>query len=328
MENGGTRAQNGDKGEHRGLRSAISLIIAAIFILAIAIYVYFHLGEFKEILQRGVPKAVVASMAGSIFLTYMVNARILRKAVLIHKVRLPVIENISLTYATSALNYFMPLKGAVGLRAIYLKRRFNLPLTDFVSQLMVVAVITLVVSAAFALLGLLALGGRYEGRAATLVGVYFALVLVLGSSAMILGRLKIKLPQRLMDFVISWNRYLGNPGILLEIVALDIIYYLLWSLTNWLALSAFQVTLSPAEAFFYTSLQIHALIINLTPAGLGVVEAMGVFAGSILDFSPATALLAQGLSRVMAMGVLCLFGILGWAHLSIIKKDRQSVKDV
>jgi uncharacterized membrane protein YbhN (UPF0104 family) len=302
----------------------LSLILTILFFLGIFFYVFSHLDDFRSILSRRVPTLHILLLICSIFLTYLVNARILRRALLVHQVKVPLMENLSLTYATTAANYFMPFKGAVGLRALYLRRRFELPLKDFISQLMMVSVITLGISSIFALLGLIFLPKDVGGKSAILVGIYFTAVIVLGLASLILGKLGVKLPKRLMGFLESWDRYRANTLIFSELLVLDTIYYLLWCLTNYLALSAFQVKLNLFESFFYTSLQIHALIINLTPAGLGIVEAMSVFAGSILDFSPAEALLAQGLSRLCAIFILSLCGVIGWLHLVSIGGKKKS----
>jgi uncharacterized membrane protein YbhN (UPF0104 family) len=301
----------------RFIQIVLSLLLTALFVFLLARYVSAHLDEFRELLSRPIPKTHLALLALAVFLAYLANAWTLRDAILVHGVRVPFMENLSLTLSTSAANYFLPFKGAVGLRGLYLHRRLGVSVTDFASQLLVVTVITMGVSSVFALVGIFVLGleNIQNEKAAHALSVYFALVPILAVLMVALGRLGVKLPRRLRDFVLSWDRYRASTWLLTRIILLDALYYLAWCLVNWLALSAFQVRLSPQGIFFYTSLQIHTLILNLTPAGLGVVEAGSVLAGSVLDFSPAEALLAQGLSRLTAIAVLTATGTLGWAHL-------------
>ncbi|MDR2200070.1 MAG: flippase-like domain-containing protein [Deltaproteobacteria bacterium] len=323
-ETGATPPSGGDAPRRRGLsrlRIALSLCLTLLFLLLLLRYVSNHLDEFKELLRRPLSRSRLSLLALALFSVYLVNAEIFRKALRAHRVFLPFAENLSLSYATTALNYFLPFKGAVGLRALYLSRRHSLSLTDFLSQLFVISFTTLTVSSLLALPGLALLsGGRDGGRAAFVCALYFALVPALCLASLFSGKLQNLAPAKIKVFLSSWDRYRRNPALLGELVFWNLLYYLAWCLANHLALGAFQVRLGPLEVFFYTSLQIHGLIINLTPAGLGVVEAAGVFAGSILDFSPAEALLAQGLSRLTAVAVLGLAGIVSWFHLLALKK--------
>jgi uncharacterized membrane protein YbhN (UPF0104 family) len=317
--NGGDAPLGQAKPRRRGrlLQIVLSLILTGLFVFLLARYVSAHLDEFRELLSRPIPKTHLALLGLAVFLAYLFNAWTLRDAILVHGIRVPFLENLSLTLSTSAANYFLPFKGAVGLRGLYLHRRLGVGVTDFASQLLVVTVITMGVSSIFALGGIFAIGleNTHNEKAAHALTVYYALVPVLGVIMVALGRLEVRLPRRLKAFVVSWDRYRASPWLLTRIIFLDALYYLSWCLVNYLALSAFQVRISPQGVFFYTSLQIHTLILNLTPAGLGVVEAGSVLAGSVLNFSPAEALLAQGLSRLTAIAVLTATGILGWAHL-------------
>jgi uncharacterized membrane protein YbhN (UPF0104 family) len=100
-------------------------------------------------------------------------------------------------------------------------------------------------------------------------------------------------------------------------------YFLSWSLLTWLSLALFSVRLSVAGIFFYAAGQIHTTLINLTPAGLGLVEAFGVYAGQELGFSPAQALSAQAVNRLTAVAILAVIGLWGWIYLSA-KLKRKS----
>lgn len=304
----------------RRLRAAISIILTLLFAAGLWLYVSSHMGEFRELASRPLPKARVALLALSVFLAYFVNSELVRRAFLAHGVRIPVLENLALGFATSAANYFLPFKGATGLRALYLSRRLGLRLQDFVTQLLLVSVLSMGLSSAFALLGLALVRipdtGAFGPGVPRILALYFLLVLALAVASVAFGAFGIRPPRFLRGLAESWDRYRRAPRLFLGMLALDLLWYLCWCAANWFALSSFGARLGLSETFLYTSLQIHALLINITPAGLGVAEAFGVFAGQALDFGAAEALLAQGLSRVSAICVLCVFGLLGWAYLA------------
>jgi uncharacterized membrane protein YbhN (UPF0104 family) len=310
------------------LRLALGVGLTAIFLLLLAWYVSSHLDEFRGLLERPIARWRIALICLSLLLVYAVNAEIVRKALRMHAVEAPFRENLSLNLAASAANYLLPFKGAVGLRALYMHQSFGLRYRDFISQLVAVSIITLGISSLFALPGLLSTGLGTEGeeggrRAALLLSLYFLLVIVLGALTFLLGGRGKRLPAFLQGFADSWGRLRGSPSLLGGVILLDALYYLLWCAVNWLSLSAFQVSLSPLEVCFYTSMQIHSLIINLTPAGLGVVEAASVLALGVLDFTPAAALMAQGLSRLCAAAVLAVSGAAGWAYLAFKRRQRK-----
>jgi uncharacterized membrane protein YbhN (UPF0104 family) len=256
---------------------------------------------------------------------YLFNGQILRQAQRVHSLDLPFWENLALTYATSAINYYLPLKGAMGLRAYYLKTQFKLPVTDFLSQITLIGLISLCLSSFFALIGLLQMG--VQGRLGTILCLYFLAVCLLGTSLIFVAKLPFKLPKFLTGPLNSWDSFRQNPRTLISIVCLDILYYLMWCLGHWFSLRSFNIHLNLWETLFYAGGQIHSLLINLTPAGLGVMEAFSVFAGQILNFSPAEALLAQGLNRFSAICVLGVLGTISWGYLLYLKRKKSKNLD-
>jgi uncharacterized membrane protein YbhN (UPF0104 family) len=265
--------------------------------------------------------APLALLPLAYFLTYLVNGEINRWALKVHALEISFRENLALTLSTAAVNYFLPFKGALALRALYLKTRHGLTLADFLSQAALVTVATLSLSSLFALLGLLFWGGGEE-KARLALGLYFFLILAAGVASLAVGRLPLRLPGQMAAVLASWDRYRKNPRWLASVIFADALYYSLWCFANWLSLDAIGVRLSLSATLFYGAGQIHALLINLTPAGLGVMESFSVFAGKLLDFAPAEALLAQAVNRLSAVAILVVTGLMGWAYLTFFLKKK------
>jgi uncharacterized membrane protein YbhN (UPF0104 family) len=289
--------------------------------LLIYIYVKEHLFEFRLILTQDLILKYLYFIPFGVFLFYLVNSEILRLSLLFHGVKISFCENLSLTFAASLINNVIPLKGAVGLKALYLKKRHGLFFTDFLAQTALIALITLSIASLFALIGLIFLNAPWT-KPRLILSVYFALGLLLVFFIPFIK--KIPYPQKLrplMESILIFNK---KPHLILKIILLDILYFFFWTFINWLSLSSLGLDVGFFSSLFYAGGQIHTLIINLTPAGFGVMEAYSVFAGGILGFSPAEALVAQGFLRLGTVLVLSFFGLIGYFHL--IKNRTKSFK--
>jgi hypothetical protein len=266
------------------------------------------------------PPEAPALLALSVLLTYCANAAVVRLTLLAHSLHIPRLENLALVLSTSAANTFLPFKGAAALRAYYLKSRHGLSLADFLSQSLLVSLLALAAASLAGLAGLLAAKGLTPGPALALEA-YFAGTFALFVLLVFSGRLPMNPPGRLGRLWRSWGRYREVPGLLAKVAFWDAVFFALWCLSNRLALQTFGVELGPAEALFWAGGQVHSLLINLTPAGLGVMEAWSVFAGQTAGLDPAEALLAQGLFRLETFAVLGGSGLWGWIYLTRLKRN-------
>ncbi|MDR2350666.1 MAG: flippase-like domain-containing protein [Deltaproteobacteria bacterium] len=320
---------NADGGEKKGKgrRIALGLLLTLVFLLAILWYVRDRAGEFRELAGRipGISSLWPAFLG--VFLVYLANGETVRLSLRFRGTRLPFLENQALNFAASALNWFVPFKGAAGLKALYLNKRHGLRVSDFLAQTAMVGVLTLSLSSFFALLGLagLAAGGKTPGPAGTPLVLYFGATLALGAFLIFKGKLPFPLPGRLAPLAASWETFRKNPWLMAKTALADSSYFLAWTLTNRFCLEATGIEVNLWGALFYAGGQVHTLLMNLTPAGLGLMEAYAVFAGSILGFTPAGALLAQGIFRLSAVAVLSATGLLGYLYLTFAKAKGKGV---
>jgi hypothetical protein len=311
------------KGQRR-LKIALSVLLTAVFLGLIVWYALSHLEEFRDVWQRPLSKTVLLALALSTFGSFILNGEVLRRALLAHDLRIGFKENLALTLVTTAAGYIIPLKGGSSLRAIYLKACHKMPFTYFISQLVAVTVITLAVASFFSTLSLLWVAYS-RGLENYLFLAYFGLTFIGGlSSFFIIGHLPLKrLPAIFRSLAEGVDRFRQTPGLLRSVVWLEMGYFMTLALMNWLCLYAFQVTLSPGEALFLAGGQMHSVIVNLTPAGLGLTEAFSVLAGKVAGYSPAEALLSQALNRSFSIAILLLASLWGWAHIGAIIKDGR-----
>jgi uncharacterized membrane protein YbhN (UPF0104 family) len=146
-------------------------------------------------------------------------------------------------------------------------------------------------------------------------------------SILFLGRAPLKLPAFPARALSGWDKVRSTPGLIRGLALLQALWFFAWALVNWLSLAAFQVRLAPGDLMFYAAGQIHATLLNLTPAGIGVVEAVSVMIGRTMEVDPAQALSAQALTRLSAIASLAVLGSWGWLHLSKLPVAKSSPED-
>ncbi|MDR1110941.1 MAG: flippase-like domain-containing protein [Deltaproteobacteria bacterium] len=308
----------------RPLMMALSLALTACLVGAIAWFVHGHIGEFRELWAKPIPKSILALMPVAWLLMIVSNSELLRWPMTAFGLRLSFLEGLALTAATTAVNYLIPLKSGSGLRGLYIAAGRGLAVTDYVAQLVSVTTMTLSTASLFAFGGLAAIWAQGRSPSPVLMA-YFGGTFLLGlASVLFLGRLPFRLPKRLRALAQGWDGLRSATGLMARLAFLQIVYFLSWALCNWLSLAAFGVRLSLAEVFFFCGGQIHTTIVNLTPAGLGVVEAFSVYASDVMEFTPAQALSAQALNRLTAVSMLAFLGLWGWLYLSALMRRRKT----
>jgi uncharacterized membrane protein YbhN (UPF0104 family) len=301
---------------------ALSLILTAILIWGIATFVRGHIQEFRELWRNPIPAPVLALLPVSWLLMVVLNSELLRWPLTAYGLRLTFLEGLALTMAATAINYVIPVKSGSGLRGLYLASGKGMRLANLLAVFGSITAMTLTTASIFAFMGLSYLWAQGH-RPSPLLPLYFGGAALLGlGTVLFLGRLPFKLPRRLQAIAEGWDLPRSNGRLFLLLTALQAAYFLGWAFFNWLTLAAFGVYLNPFEIFFFCGGQIHATIINLTPAGLGVVEAFSVYAGQVMDFTPAQALSAQGLNRLTAVIMLAVFGLWGWLYLTRLLRRR------
>ncbi|MDR1083510.1 MAG: flippase-like domain-containing protein [Deltaproteobacteria bacterium] len=295
----------------------LSLSLTALLAFLAYVYVRNHWEEFSFLWSRPIGYRLWLTVGAAYTLTLVFNSEILRLGIVVQGTDIKFLEGLALNMSTMAANYFIPLKGGAGLRAIYFLSRYRMPLTNFISQLLAISVHTLAVGSFLALISLLVMAPeRFQGP---LVG-YFAVTFGLGlGSLLYLGRINLTRFPKLNNLAKGWDLFRADKKALFKLTVFQLAYYFSLALVNHLCFKAFHISLSLPQALFYSAGQIHSTIINLTPAGLGIVETFGILAGQILGFSPAHALMAQGLNRLTQLSVMVLISLWGWPYLNRLK---------
>jgi uncharacterized membrane protein YbhN (UPF0104 family) len=229
------------------------------------------------------------------------------------------LECISLSVVTTAVNMLVPLQGGAGVRAVYLKHRHGFEYSNFLATLygyQVLRVLVCAVGAAVAVLTMV-LGESREVSVSLLVGV--AICLGVSLAACCLPRIRVTgnwLCDRLASFTEGWHALRANPKCLARMSFWVTLQLVTEVLTFWAACSAIGVRLSAAEAVAIATLSLLATVVGLTPGGLGLYEAMAAFVSSAVALNPVHSVMAALLARFVLLAVLLVLTPLAVIHLT------------
>lgn len=253
-----------------------------------------------EVLQK-VPIGYVALLGLSGAITLLLNGLYLRHIMQIFDVRLSLFESTAIAVYSSIGNYLLPMAGGLGIRGLYLKQRHRLPYAFFLSSLGTTYVLGLGLSA---LIGLLAVAALYiqHGIFNVIVSGSLAGILI---SSLGLGLLNVEIPRgrwkpldKLADALHGWQLVRANLHLLMILIAIILLLLVNSWAALWIAFSALGIRLGFVSALLLAMLLELSIVIRVTPAGLGIREAVLVFSGTVLGIEPVTSAIAAVLLRL------------------------------
>jgi uncharacterized membrane protein YbhN (UPF0104 family) len=229
------------------------------------------------------------------------------------------LECISLSVVTTAVNMLVPLQGGAGVRALYLKHRHGFEYSNFLATLYGYQVLRVLVCAVVAAVAVLAivLGEGREVSTALPAGV--AICVVVSLAACFLPRIPVTgnwLGDRLASFTEGWHTLRVNPKCLARMTFWVALQLATEVLTFSAACSSIGVRLSAAEAVAIGTLSILVTVVGLTPGGLGLYEAMAAFVSSAVALNPVHSVMAALLARFVLLASLLLLTPLAVFQLS------------
>lgn len=291
-------------------RKLLSIGLVAAFLIWVAWYVSANMEAFRPVTQISWRDGIYVVLA---FLAIM-TANGMFIAVISRAFQIPLssIEWQSLSFASSFANYFLPLRGGTGIRALYMYRLHGLPITTFVSTLSIMYLMHTVVNSLLALAGMALIASK-GGPANIGLMAFFALIVAAGVGAMLIKvdvqRNYVRFPlAQLMSLMRAWRIVCGNRLLVMKVWLLTIAISLASFWQCWAAFDAMSVSISWEGILVYAASKNLTTLIGLTPGGLGIVELTSVYLGTVLGYSTVDALSVQGLIRAVALGTLLLIG--------------------
>lgn len=292
------------------------IVVATIFF--IGRFVSRHIGDFKSL--SSIHFGSILLIAGLFVLAVFTNGIILKLLVNKFGISISVGESFYMSVMTSFYNLMVPFQGGTGVRALYLKRKHNFDYTKFISTLwgnylilyIVIMVLFLVVSLLLHLTGINNV--LVEMFMVLLLGVLILLTLI---------RVKVNehsswLVKKMADVSTGWEYIKGDRKLLLYLFFLNVFFVLLGAFIFQATFISFGVHLSFLRILYLHLLSSMVLIINLTPASLGIYEGAIVLAAGNIGIVPSEALSFAIIFRPISFIVLFLLFGLGMLRFDVL----------
>lgn len=299
------------------MRKIISLrpILTVFVVLAFVAYFVLNIDKFSPLLHMNFYLLVLVALAD--IATILANGLFIKFILEPFGKYISAKESAYVSMISSVGNFFAPAGSGFGFRAVYLKKRHGLAYSDYMSTLYGNYVIVFLINSFFALVAL------YLLRNVNARGYFTLLILFAGMFFVSLLLTVVRLPNfkkdlsvknRHLNFITKslinmaggWNKIIGNKTLLLRLIAIILFNFLMSLSVARLEINALHFHISLSALLLFSVLGSLSLFINVTPANLGVKEAIYLFSSAVIGLSAPQILSIALVDRGILFAVLFL----------------------
>ena len=292
----------------RSWKSCIPYILSLTVLLAFFIYLCHSADRYRHLLDLSIGSLL--SLLGLALTLPLTNGLI---NYLLYRglgVLVTLNESIGLAAVNTLANQ-LPFAGGMVAKGVYLKQRYELAYTRFVSATLALYVCFVAVNGA--------IGVIVSAYLAIVGDTSMPLMLILGFSGMAASILLLWFPvevsfvpdrwrQRLTPMVSGW-RLLGEKWLLLgQLVGLQCVMMLTFAARLWVAFHALSQDVSLLQCAVLSAATILTRLVSIAPGGLGIREGIVVGVASVMGFDPGISVVAVGIERLIATLVIIVVG--------------------
>ncbi|MFT6835176.1 MAG: hypothetical protein ACJA0H_001211 [Francisellaceae bacterium] len=308
----------------------IKKILLTILILSVfTIYFIINYDDFLNLLSFNPLLIFATSLVYS--MTIIINGYALKLLILPFNIKINLVESIKVSVISTAGNFFTSSGGGMGLRAVYLKKKFSLAYTDYLSVLAGNYVLVFIVSSLIGILSLLWLDVE-KGTYFYIILIFFLALLLVGFIVIFLamaelangfiGYCKIKKLSAKFKIVKAGLRSIfKEPILVVRLIAVTLLNFLMSFLVTYLIIKMLDINLSLPSISLLTVLASLSLFINITPANLGVKEGVYIFTSTVIGLDINKALAIALVDRAI------LFVVIGFLWLLVYKIFSRKTKN-
>lgn len=277
-------------------------------------YILANPDEFKILANVKLYAIAIAALGhiGIIALNAYVNWRLL----LPFDIKMSVKDSLYVSLISSMGNFFLPMQSGAGVRAVYLKKRYKFSYDNFALILTSNYVLVFLINAIVGLAALFLLRDIATVSQLTIIGGAFT-ILATTSLVIIANRGN----SRLMEFIsgilpslrykhaltkmqAGWVKLIKHKDLIRDLVVAAIIAILINIVIINAELSGLGLSTSFASLVLYSALGSIVLIVNITPASLGIRESILIFSAAALGLSIPEILAVAVIDRSLKLVIL------------------------
>lgn len=307
----------------RHFRSIALTIISVGIIAAFVYYLYLNADQYQRLLNISVPGAIALFALTLAF--PVLNG--LQNILLYRSLGIPISywDGYLITAASTLANQ-LPISGGVVSKGFYLKQRYNLSYTTFISSTVALFVCFIAANALVGL-GILLYWIFFDKMVVNPV----LLLTYIGMAAFILifwfPLDRIKVPGKIQNWsaqaIEGWVLISKNPVLLFRLIGLQFLLMLLLAARYWLAFHMLSQNVTMTQTLLFASASILTQLVSIAPGGLGVREALVGTVAATLGFDPAVSAVAVGLDRLASTLMVLMTG---WFSTVVIGKQMSEAR--
>lgn len=263
-------------------------------------------------------------LLAAVFFQLSLNGLITRACVSCFNIDLSLREWLGLAIITSMGNYLAPFRGGMAGKAVYLKKKHGFSYSEFLAT---VAASLMIIMLEGSLGGVLAVIIIYVNSG--VLHIYLGLPLLAAALAILFLLTDNGLEDRLLRLssehkwvtglkngISGWRALKKNKGVIKKIAALGLVNYFLITAQIFFSAQALSLEINFLSAWFMAVFAGFTLLLSLTPANIGINEAViGSIAGITgTGFNPGVLLASlirlAGILIVFTLGPLCSYLLL------------------
>lgn len=283
-----------------------------ILFILIAPAIYYLKNNLSEFTQLRLVNPLYIVVITAIFvLTLFFNGLLLKDLMKPFGIRIKNLEAFGLAVITNFYNVVTPFRGGAGIRAFYLKKKYEFPYTYFIATLGAVYVIIFLISSLGGLLSMGYIWMRHGMFNKLIFSVFLASSLFLLTIMIFSPRInenKNKWANRFIKVINSWHLIKNNRKIVLATLFNAFVQLMLGALAFLIAYNMFGVKIGFFKALFIGSVSSLSMILAITPGNLGVGDAINVFSAKIIGVGLTEAIAATVLLRAINLVVILILG--------------------
>jgi uncharacterized membrane protein YbhN (UPF0104 family) len=296
-------------GHHRRARALASLGLLAAILAGTAWFVRRHWAEFTS-LQIANPHALWPLLATAPLGAIAIGLQ-LRYLVRPFGVRLAPHEWYGLAIITSFYNILTPFRGGMLAKAAYLHRRHELSLSGCLAMTAGASLGNICVAGIVGLAGLWLTRG-HGGPGTAALTIFFAAMTAATLAVMAFtprfGDFENPVLARIVRIAHGWRVIRDDTAVLALTFLATGLQYLLAAAATFLSFVLIGVPIDAGTSLVLASLTMLSVFVGITPAGLGVVEAVAVVGGIAVGITPAQSLAAAVARRLITTAVILVLG--------------------
>lgn len=273
------------------------------------VYVSNYFDEVRDTLSISFEKIIILLLL--VLIEIIINGYIVNIVLHSFGIKLVFHEWFGLSSVTSMANLLIPFAGGVGIRAAYLKSKFNFPITSFLSTVAATHIIHLLVRSLIGMASL-ALLFFYCHIFNVPIFILFAAVSISLLSIMFLSA---KLPKFKQKHLAKMNTVLDglqiinrNYMLLLKLTGLFFLFGFVAILIMHFSFRALSINITVLQSSIISSLNSFSTLLTITPGAIGLSEAIIVFSSQLFGVILVQGVLAAALRRSIILLVVFTLG--------------------